>query len=131
MARLVVIAGPANSGKMPLARRLLTEDPDLVLVHRDHLRASFEAKLDEWDITLLMADLVEGILGLGRSPVVAAWNLDPADKELWEATAKAHLVKLEWMDVREPKVAALIPPLVTTENKAGSNGLAEGCPPAS
>jgi hypothetical protein len=111
-ARLVVVAGPANSGKMPLGRRLLSEDRGLVLVHRDHLRDAFEInRPDEWEITLLMGQLVRGILELGRSPLVVAWNLDPADRTLWFAIAAEYRVACEWLDVREPEIAALIPPL--------------------
>jgi hypothetical protein len=32
MPKLVVIAGPERSGKMPLARKLMAENADLVLV---------------------------------------------------------------------------------------------------
>jgi predicted kinase len=110
--RIVVVAGPASSGKMPLARRLLAGDPTLVLVHRDHLRTSFEnSALDEWQITLLMSDVAEGILHLQLSPLVVAWNMHPADKKLWTTMANAYDAPLEWLDVREPHVAAMIPPL--------------------
>jgi hypothetical protein len=111
VTRLVVIAGPANSGKMPLARRLLQGDDNLVLVHRDHLRDSFEnPALHEWQITLLMARLASGILKLCLSPLVCAWNLHPDDRELWQGLAEEHEATLEWLDVREPWVASMIPP---------------------
>jgi hypothetical protein len=42
VSKLVVIAGPECSGKMPLARKLMAENADLVLVHRDFVRASLE-----------------------------------------------------------------------------------------
>lgn len=112
MPRLVVIAGPEKSGKMPLARRLLDGDSNLALVHRDHLRIHLVATLDEWAITLLMGDLARGLLRLGKSPVICAWNLDPADRALWESIAEEFEVRLEWLDVREPWVASMIPPLV-------------------
>lgn len=114
MPRLVVISGPERSGKMPLARVLLQGDPELILVHRDHLRASFEVNsVDEWHITLLMSDLARGILRLEFSPIVVAWNLEPADRELWQTVAADAGVRLEWLDVRDPEVARLIPPLET------------------
>jgi hypothetical protein len=92
--------------------RLLQGDSNLVLVHRDHLRDSFEnPALDEWQVTLLMGRLASGILKLCLSPLVCAWNLDPADRELWESVAEEHEAKLEWLDVREPWVASMIPPL--------------------
>lgn len=112
MQRLVVISGPANSGKMPLARKLLVEDPDLILVHRDHLRASFEINQPtEGQITFLMGEFVRGILQLQRSTIVVAWNLERSDRELWWSISENHGVPLQWLDVREPQVAAMIPPL--------------------
>lgn len=111
MSKIVVIAGPERSGKMPLARKLMAVDPDLVLVHRDHLRASLAAPMDEGYITLLMGDLVRGIIRLGRSPIVVAWNLEPFDRELWESIAAEFSIELSWLDVREPHVAAQIPPV--------------------
>lgn len=111
MPRLVVVAGPACSGKMPLARELMRKNEDLVLVHRDHLRASFESVVDEAHITLLMGALAREILRLGRSPIVVAWNLEQFDRDLWDDVSDEFLVPLEWLDTREPRVAAMIPPL--------------------
>lgn len=111
MTRLVVIAGLACSGKMPLARKLMAEDADLVLVHRDHLRASFETSIDEWHVTCLMGDLARGILRLGRSPIIVAWNLDVLDTALWTGVADEFQVALTWLDTSDPDVAAMIPPL--------------------
>lgn len=109
--RLVVIAGPACSGKMPLARSLMQQDSDLVLVHRDNLRASLEAKVDEAHITLLMGELARGILRLGRSPIIVAWNLEQFDLDLWSSIAGKCRVPMMWLDVRWPDVAAMIPPI--------------------
>lgn len=114
MPRLVIIAGPANTGKMPLARRFLAEDKDLILVHRDYLRDSFVNKLDEWYITLLMGDLARGILRLIRSPLIVAWNIEDVDRALWTSIHQEFNVPLEWYDVRESAVAALIPPMENT-----------------
>lgn len=111
MPKLVVISGLAKSGKMPLARKLMAEDPDLVLVHRDFLRSSFETKIDEAYITLLMYDLAHGIImRLGRSPIIVAWNLEPLDRRLWTELANKFLIELIWLDTRQPEVAAQIPP---------------------
>lgn len=107
--KLVVISGPDKSGKMPLARKLMKQDADLVLVHRDHLRASFEAAVDEGHITLLMGELARGILRLGRSPIIVAWNLDRMDRDLWTVISIQFNVPMEWLDVRAPAVAAMIP----------------------
>ncbi len=102
---------------MPLGRRLLSEDADLVLVHRDHIRASFEINVpDEWHITLLMADLARGILRLDKSPIVVAWNLEDGDRALWGEVAADMAIPLEWFDVREPGVRAMIPPVTTGGN---------------
>ncbi len=107
--KIVVISGPDKSGKMPLARELMKRDADLVLVHRDFLRASFESVVDEGYITLLMGELVRGILRIGRSPIIVAWNLEQMDSDLWYSIAGEFTVPLEWLDVREPAVAAMIP----------------------
>lgn len=96
---------------MPLARKLMAQDDDLVLVHRDHLRASFEARLDEGHITILMGDLARGILRLGRSPIVVAWNLHPMDCELWTRISGEFKVPMNWLDTGMLDVAAMIPPL--------------------
>jgi hypothetical protein len=124
MTRLVVVAGPANSGKMPLAKKLLQAEPDLVCVHRDYLRDSFINQLDEWHITVLMADLAAGILRLQRSPIVVAWNMEPSDRELFGNVAADAGVRLEWLDVREPWVASMIPPM---EGEGGGTNSACDC----
>lgn len=100
---------------MPLGRLLLSQDSSLILVHRDHLRASFEAEVPEGQITLLMGDLARGILRLGRSPLIVAWNLEQSDRDLWSDISDEFLVPLHWLDTREPSVAALIPPLLAAE----------------
>jgi predicted kinase len=109
--RLVVIAGGFQSGKMPLARRLMGEDAGLVLVHRDTIRDALVTPVDEWIITLLMGDMVARLLKEGHSVIVCAWNMEPEDLALWEQTASWAGVALEWMDTRTPEVQALIPPL--------------------
>ncbi|ORE90985.1 AAA family ATPase [Aurantimonas sp. 22II-16-19i] len=109
--RLVVVSGPANSGKMPLARRLMADDLSLMCVHRDDIRAALVNPLDEGQITLCMGALAGMLLSLGLSAIVVAWNLEPADRDLWTRIAADHGVPMEWMDVRDPSVAALIPPM--------------------
>lgn len=107
--KLVVISGPDKSGKMPLARELMKRDAELVLVHRDHLRASFEAQVDEGHITVLMGELARGILRLKRSPIIVAWNLERMDRDLWTSVSEEFDVPMEWLDVRDSAVAAMIP----------------------
>lgn len=111
MPRLVVVAGPANSGKMPLARRLMSEDPSLVMVHRDTIRASLITLDDESLITRLMGRIASDLLDAGHSPIICAWNMAPTDAALWNGLAEDAGIKAEWFDVRDPAVAALIPPL--------------------
>lgn len=111
MPRLVVVAGPANSGKMPLARRLMSEDPSLVMVHRDTIRASLITLDDESLITRLMGHIASDLLDAGHSVIVCAWNMEKSDEHLWTNIARNAGVALEWMDVRCPEISALIPPL--------------------
>lgn len=110
---LVIISGPEKSGKMPLARALMKQDPSLILVHRDFLRSSFESQVDEGDITLLMADLVRGILQIKRSPIIVAWNLEQSDLDLWYGIAYSNRVPIKWLDVRYEEVKKMIPEMVT------------------
>lgn len=109
--RLVVICGPANSGKLPLAKRMMADDPRLVLVHRDSLRDALVTPVDEWVITLAMRDIARQLMVNGYPVLVCAWNLDPEDKELWAELADIAGLDMEWLDVRDPMIAALIPPL--------------------
>ena len=111
MQRLVVIAGPERSGKMPLARRLMSGDNSLMCVHRDDIRAALVNPLDEGHITLCMGALAGMLLSLGSSVIVVAWNLEPADRDLWTRIAADHGAPMAWMDVRDADVAAMIPPM--------------------
>lgn len=86
--RLVVISGPANSGKMPLARKLLAEDKSLICVHRDDFRRIFVNPVNEGHITESMACTAVSLLNTRKySVIVVAWNLEPEDRELWENIA--------------------------------------------
>lgn len=87
------------------------EDPELVLVHRDALRSAMETLRDEADVTLIMAAVARELLCQRRPPIVVAWNLEPSDRELWEDLAGEFGVEMQWLDTREPTVAARIPPL--------------------
>lgn len=111
MKRLVVIAGPACSGKLPLAKTLMEKDPSLVLVHRDALRDAIVTKVDEWTITEAMGVLAAVLLQAGHAVVACAWNLEPEDKALWQRIAARCRAPLVWLDTRRPEVHALIPPL--------------------
>ena len=111
MTKLVVIAGPANSGKMPLARKLAAENPEYKIVHRDDLRAMFVNEVSEDQITWNMRGIASDLLSHGHTPLIVAWNLEPSDRRMWEGLAAGRMAELVWLDVREPEVAALIPPM--------------------
>lgn len=112
---LIVVAGPERSGKMPLARELLKEGPDRYIVHRDTIRASIEAPMDEWTITLLMRHVAQFMLIHRFTPIVVAWNHTIEDRMLFEGLAAEQSAKLFWLDTREPSVRAIIPPLPDVE----------------
>lgn len=101
MQRLVVIAGPANSGKYPLAQKLCAADPSLLLVHRDTIRSGLVNKTNEGQITHLMGVMAEKLLGWGYSVCACAWNLEHSDHIMWDEVAAQSGVKLEWIDVRD------------------------------
>lgn len=110
--RLVVISGPANSGKLPLAKALMEKNPELVLVHRDALRDAIVTKVDEWTVTQAMGALTGVLLNAGHPVVVCAWNLEPQDRDLWVRISGSYAeAPLEWLDTRKPEVHARIPPL--------------------
>ena len=111
MTHLIVIAGPASTGKMPLARHLMESDPRLACVHRDTIRESLVAKVDEAVITRIMGDATRQLLRAGYPVVAVAWNLEPVDRTMWEWVAAESGVPLLWLDVRHPHVAAMIPPM--------------------
>ena len=111
MVRLVVIAGPANTGKLPLARKLCADDPGLLLIHRDHIREGLRNPLDEWEITLLMHAMSKYLLAHGHSICICAWNLELSDNLLWHALAGEAGAEMQWLDVRRPTVREMIPPM--------------------
>lgn len=88
----------------------MAEDPDLVLVHRDALRNALETLLDEAHLTYVMHAIADELLRLDHSPLIVAWNLEPIDREIWTGCAGRYGAPMVWMDVRDPAVAALIPP---------------------
>ena len=96
---------------MPLARQFMSEDENLVMVHRDTLRDSLMTLADEGLITTLMGGLARTLLFNDHSVIVCAWNMEPGDRELWELVASETGAFLEWYDVRDPEVARLIPPM--------------------
>lgn len=109
--RLVVVAGLANSGKMPLARRFMAEDPALRMVHRDTIRDSIITETDEALLSCVMWDIADRLAENGRSVIVCAWNLEASDRQMWELLARQRGMALEWYDTRDPETARLIPPL--------------------
>lgn len=111
MRELIVIAGPANSGKFPLAKKLLAEDSNRLLVHRDSIRDAIVNSMDEWAVSLLMEAMTARLLDMQKSVVVCAWNLEPTDAAMWKAVAAMYDVPIRWLDTRQPAVQAMIPPL--------------------
>ena len=109
--RLVIISGGYQTGKMPLARRFMSEDAALVCVHRDTLRDALITPIDEGHMTWVMASIADRLLHLGHSAIVVAWNLEPSDRIIWSDIAWEYEIPLEWFDVSLPEVAALIPPI--------------------
>lgn len=116
MTRLIVISGPANTGKMPLARELQRIDQNLCIVHRDDIRAMLNAPCDEWNITLMMGDITGRLLAAKKPAIVCAWNLEKEDMLLWMETAHKYSVPLVWLDVRASEVKAMIPPTEEEKN---------------
>lgn len=111
MPRLVVIAGPPDSGKMPLARALAGRDRELLLVHRDQFRSALLNPIHETDLTLALVEMVEALLRLGCSVLAVSQNLHPDDRERWSEVAAERGAELRWLDTRDPAVHPLIPPL--------------------
>lgn len=109
--KLMVIAGPANSGKMPLARKLLELNPAMVMVHRDPLRAMLTNERDEAFLTLLMVDIVQALLRAGRDVLQVSQNLHPDDYKRWEACAVAYKADFWWLDTTHHAVREMIPPM--------------------
>lgn len=110
--RLIIVAGGPNSGKMPLARKLIEASPELILVHRDDIRRDLggNGSIDEGVITYIMGDMTRRLLDNGHSVIVVAWNLEQMDQDLWLRLSREAKIPFTWMDVRTPEIAALIPP---------------------
>lgn len=109
--RIVVISGTANSGKMPLARRLMEDDPSLCLVHRDHIREMLGAKVDEAHISYVMNAMTTSLIASGYPVLICAWNLEAMDMDMWTNIAKGFEIPLVWLDTRTPEGQKFIPPL--------------------
>jgi predicted kinase len=108
---LVVIAGPANSGKMPLAQRLIASSPPPVLVHRDLIRQALVNPISEGHLSIILVELVEALLAGGYNVVTVSQNLDPLDKIRWSLAAQKNQAEFIWLDTRDPTVHRMIPPL--------------------
>lgn len=111
MNKLIVIAGPANSGKYPLAKKLLANTPNSAMVHRDTLRDSLISVKNEGHITWIMHAVALELLTQGYTPIICAWNLEQFDRNIWTSLARHMNIELTWLDTREPNVQAMIPPM--------------------
>lgn len=116
--KLTIICGPANSGKMPLARMLIHEDPKLCCVHRDDIRKMLRSKVDESHITIIMKTVAMTLLSKGYSVIVVAWNLEPFDKITWDNVYREtnhrifpRFIEYKWLDTTLPEVKSMIPPI--------------------
>lgn len=107
MPKLIAIAGPPNSGKMPLAKVLMKKDPSLILVHRDQVRSLFP--IDENKLTILMGWIARSLLTQEHNVIFVGQNLLKEDRVRLALIGMDYEFKL--MDTRDPEVHKLIPPL--------------------
>lgn len=106
---ITVIAGPAKTGKLPLARAIMERNNSYVLVHRDFIREALVTEIPEGDLTLLTVAIARSLFQSGHSVLVVGWNMMEADNHRWIELCAEVECKLVWLDTREPDVAAMIP----------------------
>jgi predicted kinase len=97
MPRLVVISGPANTGKMAKAWEIAAADPELRLLHRDQVRVLFGRSISEDALTDLMAEMAESLLCNGYGVITVSQNLQERDRDLWREVADLSFTDLEWI----------------------------------
>lgn len=97
MPRLVVVSGPAGSGKIAKAWAAAAPDPSLRFLHRDQVRVLFGRLIDEAHLTELIGVLAERLLSQGYGVVTAAQNQSPSDAALWSSIAQRTGAALEWI----------------------------------
>lgn len=98
---LTVLSGLPGAGKTTYARAYVATT-GAVLVGRDELRAALVSLDCEGTITALMCDLARAILRTGRSVIVDAWNLHPADRTAWQLLAAETEARLAWVHLTTP-----------------------------
>jgi predicted kinase len=108
--RLVVIAGPASSGKHRLARHMCAEQ-GLLLLSRDATRQMVVTPIPEWLVTYAVADLAKALIERGANVCVVGFNMEDWDHKLWAEVAQATGAELEWMDTRDPAIQRMVPPI--------------------
>lgn len=97
LTRLVVIAGPARSGKIARTWEIAAADPNLHVLHRDNVRVLFGRQIDEPDLTRLLGTMAWSLLSSGYGVVTTGQNLAPSDRAQWERVAAETGATLEWV----------------------------------
>lgn len=108
---ITVIAGPARTGKLPLARAIMERNLSYVLIHRDAIREALVVEVAERNLSVLTVAMARSLLHSGHSVMVVGWNMDVFDVHLWNGLRAEVGCELTWLDTREPDVAAMIPPM--------------------
>lgn len=98
MARLVVIHGPANTGKIARVWEVAAEDAAMRIVHRDTVRVSFGRLLEEAHLSEVIADMVYALLARGYSVVTVSCAMQPQDARRWRWIAAEAGADLQWVE---------------------------------
>ena len=104
MPKLIVISGPANSGKLAKAWEIAAADPELRFLHRDQVRVLFGRLIDESHLTHVIRSVAITLLESGYGVVTAAQNLSPTDFDMWNDVAKTTGSQFEWVSTLAPAV---------------------------
>lgn len=96
MTRLVIIHGPANTGKMAELWSVAASDPDLRLIHRDQIRVLFGRTVDERTLTMTMASMAGTLLSNGYGVVTCGQNESNWDAQVWDGVALSSGATIEW-----------------------------------
>ena len=96
MSRLVIIHGPANSGKLAAMWATASADRDLRVLHRDQVRLLFGRLISEAHLTEIMGDMALGLLQRGYSVITCGQNETDDDARLWEWVAVEGRSTIEW-----------------------------------
>ena len=98
MPKLVVIAGPAGTGKLARMYEVAAPDPDMRLLHRDQVRVLFGRAISEGDLTQVMQAMVMVLLENGYNVVTVGQNLHEGDTHMWNEVAYLTKAQITWME---------------------------------